>query len=509
MSNAPHTPAPATTPIDESLEMAQRRQKVADLRAQGLNPYANTFVPQHMASALRAEFDGFSKEELNTQFADKTFTVAGRLMSKREFGKLGFASLLDTTGRIQVSFSLGSLGESYQVFKKLIDIGDIVGVVGHITKTDKGELTVHATSFELLTKAVRPLPDKWHGLEDIERRYRERYVDLIVNDHVRHTFTLRSKLLKELRHFMDSEGFMEVETPLLHHQAGGAAAKPFSTHHNALDIPLNLRIAPELYLKRLVVGGFHKVYEVNRNFRNEGVSTRHNPEFTMLESYTAYWKVADTMDFVQSLITHVVRSLHGTLQLPYGEKTIDFNHWTRLSMRDALLTLGGLTEADLADAASLQAAAASRKIHVEKWMDYGQMFAALFEELCEDKLVNPTFIYDFPLSTSPLSRAYDANPEWAERAELYVDGKEIGNMFSELNDPADQARRFQKQVEDAAKGNAEAMPYDEDYIRALEHGMPPAGGIGIGIDRLAMLLTNSPSIRDVLLFPLMKPEAKA
>ena len=491
---------------DTSLEIQQRQQKVADLRDMGINPFPNNFKPKDKAVDLHAKFDEFVRDDLHEKFGGETFTVAGRIMSKREFGKLGFCALMDDSGRIQLSFTVNALEDNYQIFKKFVDIGDIVGATGHITKTDKGELTIQVQEFQILNKATRPLPDKWAGLSDIERRYRQRYVDMIVNEDVRETFKKRTQIISTIRHFMEAQDFMEVETPLLHHQAGGAAAKPFGTHHNALDIPLNLRIAPELYLKRLMVGGFHKVFEINRNFRNEGVSTRHNPEFTMMECYTAYWTGLDTMDFVQELITKVVEETCGTLQVEFGDKTIDFSKWQRLSMKEALIQIGGVDAADTETLEGIQKVAKERGVHIEKWADYGHAFATLFEELCEDKLINPTFIYDHPTSTSPLSRSYDDKPEWAERAELYINTWEIGNMFSELNDPADQAARFKAQVEQAAQGDDEAMPYDTDYIRALEYGMPPAGGIGIGIDRLVMVLTNSQSIRDVLLFPLMKPE---
>ena len=493
--------------MDEALEVQQRRQKVAELREMDINPFPNNFVPQNTAQELRGEYENFSKEELNTKFTEETFSLAGRFMSKREFGKLGFVSLQDPSGRIQLSFTVNVLGkETYKLFKKYIDVGDIVGVVGNITKTDKGELTLQVSEFKILNKAVRPLPDKWHGLADIEQRYRQRYVDLIVNEEVRKTFKKRTQIVSALRRFMEDQRFMEVETPLLHHQAGGAAAKPFKTHHNALDIDLNMRIAPELYLKRLVVGGFERVYELNRNFRNEGVSTRHNPEFTMMECYAAYWTLTENMNFVQELITHLVKTLYGKTKITFGEKEIDFGKWERITMRDALINIGGVSEEDLTDLDSIRACAKANKVHIEDWKDYGNAFATLFEELCEDKLVNPTFIYDYPVSTSPLSRSYDDRPEWAERSELYINTWEIGNMFSELNDPADQAARFKAQVEQAAKGDDEAMPYDTDYINALEYGMPPAGGIGIGIDRLTMLLTDSTSIRDVILFPLMKQQ---
>ncbi len=505
MTNIQNTPTPETT-TDDSLEVQQRREKLAELRQQGAQPFANNFVPQNTAAALRERFDSLEKETLLQDYTNERFTLAGRLVGKREFGKLAFCVLQDTSGKIQLSFAKNELGEDvFNTFKKTVDVADIIGVTGSITKTDKGELTLQVLHFQLLTKAVRPLPDKWHGLEDIERRYRQRYVDLIVNEDVRATFQTRARIVRELRNYLETRDFMEVETPLLHHKAGGGAARPFATHHNALDLDLKLRIAPELYLKRLLVGGFDRIFEINRNFRNEGISTRHNPEFTMMETYVQYWTLQNCMNMYEDMLQHVARTIHGTLQVPFEDKTIDFSQFRRLTMHDALLELGGATAADLADKTSLERFAMQQNLEWEDWMDYGQLFAHVFEELCEDKLINPTFIYDFPVSTSPLSRPYDARPDWAERAELYINGWEVANMFSELNDPELQAAAFQKQVAAAAQGDAEAMPYDHDYITALEHGMPPAGGTGLGVDRLVMLLTNSPSIRDVLLFPLLRP----
>mgnify|MGYP006263591909 CR=1 FL=1 len=483
-----------------------RRAKVDALREAGTNPYPNDFKPSHSANALWDKYSPMSSEELG-ELTD-TVVIAGRAMFIREFGKLAFVRLQDETGQIQCALSVDSLTKDvYDAFKTTCDVGDIIGVTGTMMRTQKGELSVKATSYKMITKSVRPLPEKWHGLTDKETRYRQRYVDLIVNKDTRDTFRKRCEIMTEIRRFYENAGFLEVETPFLHHEAGGTTAKPFSTHHNALDIPLNLRIALELHLKRLVVGGFERVFEMARVFRNEGISIKHNPEFTMLESYTAYWDADDTMDFVEALIKHLCQKVFETTKLTYGDKEIDFTGpWKRMSMKDALLTLGGAKEDDLKDKASMLAFAKSCHVEIEDWQDEGHVFATLFEELCESQLINPTYIYDHPLATSPLARTHDDDRSITQRAELFINGWEIANMYSELNDPADQAARFKAQVEEAAKGNDEAMPYDSDYIRALEHGMPPAGGIGIGIDRLVMLLTNAESIRDVIFFPLQKPE---
>jgi len=387
-------------------------------------------------------------------------------------------------------------------------MGDIVGVEGTMTRTQKGELTLAASRFEIINKTKRPLPDKWRGLNDTETRYRQRYVDLIMNDDVKETFKKRSMIVSAIREYMTEYGFMEVETPMLHHKASGAAAKPFETYHNALSMEMKLRIAPELHLKRLVVGGFDRVFEINRNFRNEGVSVRHNPEFTMMEFYAAYWDYHDLMDFSAKLIEHCALKAMGTTELEYGEHKVSLKApFAKLSMKEAILTIGGVKEEDLATIETMKEAASKRGVQLSKWGDYGQCFLELFEELCEEKLINPTFIYDYPTSTSPLSRPKDGDEEWTERAELFCVGRELGNLFSELNDPVDQANRFQDQIDQMDKGNDEAMAYDEDYVRALEYGMPYAGGMGIGIDRLVMLLTNQPSIRDVILFPHLRPES--
>ena len=483
-----------------------RQEKVNALRDMGINPFPNKFKPKHTCADLSKRFENDDKDTLEN-LAD-SFTLAGRIMLLREFGKLAFFSLADASGRLQCSVSVDTTGkEQYDIFKKYVDMGDIIGVEGRMTRTQKGELTLAADRFEIINKSKRPLPDKFKGLSDTETRYRQRYVDLIMNDDVKETFKKRSQIVSAIREYMTEAGFMEVETPMLHHKASGAAARPFETYHNALSMEMKLRIAPELHLKRLVVGGFDRVFEINRNFRNEGVSVRHNPEFTMMEFYAAYWDYHDLMDFSAKLIEHCAIKAMGTTELTYGEHQVSLKApFTKLSMKEALLTIGEVSEDDLVSIESMKAVAQKRGVQLSKWGDYGQCFLELFEELCEEKLINPTFIYDYPTSTSPLSRPKDGAEEWTERAELFCVGRELGNLFSELNDPVDQANRFQDQIDQMDKGNDEAMAYDEDYVRALEYGMPYAGGMGIGIDRLVMLLTNQASIRDVILFPHLRPE---
>ena len=489
--------------------LADRRAKFESLRAQQAILYPNTFRPNHVAAHLQAEFKDWDKEKLEAH--GEVFSVAGRIMFLRMFGKLAFVQLQDRSGRIQASVAIDGVGEEvFTLFKDHIDMGDLVGLSGTLTRTRTGELTIHATTFEILNKTLRPLPDKFHGLTDVEQRYRMRYVDLFMNPEVRDVFTKRSRMTQLVRDFFLRSDFLEVETPMLQTQHGGAAARPFKTHHNALDIDLNLRIAPELYLKRLVVGGLERVFEINRNFRNEGISVRHNPEFTMLEAYCTHMDYQEMMTFVETLITSVAEEICGGLVIPYGAHEVDLRTpWRRLSMRDALLEIGGVSEADLADVKSLYACATARGVSLKPGLAYGNAFTELFEELCEDKLINPTFITDFPKESSPLARSHDGEPEWAQRAELYVVGRELANLFSELNDPAEQALRFREQVAQAKQGDDEAMPYDHDYVRALEYGLMPAAGLGVGMDRLAMLLTNQPSIRDVILFPTLRPESGA
>lgn len=488
--------------------IAQRQHKFAEYLKRGGERYPNTVAPTATTAELAARYAEFDKEQLIAN-PTPSYTLAGRIMALRLFGKLLFAQLQDGAGRLQISLSVDvSSPEVFALFNDCIDLGDWVAVQGHMGRTNKGELTLQVVSFTLLAKCHHPLPDKWHGLEDVEARYRQRYLDLFINPDVSQVFITRSKMISAIRRFLDTNGFLEVETPILQLQAGGATARPFHTHHNALDLPLNLRIAPELFLKRLLVGGLPRVYELSRNFRNEGISTKHNPEFTMLEWYMAYADREQVMALMEVMLRQVVTELQGHAQLPYAEHLIDFGKpFTRLTMRESLLTLAGFTEADLATIDSLAAAAKLKQIEVPNPLpSYGELFQLCFETLVEPQLIQPTFILDYPIETSPLVRQHPNRPGWVQRAELYIAGREHGEFYSELNDPADQRARFLAQVEKAKAGDKEAMPFDEDFLHALELGMPPAGGIGLGIDRLAMLLTNQPSIRDVILFPLLRPK---
>lgn len=493
----------------ESSVLQNRRDKFDALVKTGRVMFPNSFRPSHTAQAVRDLFaDKPTRDEVEKASEGLVFMVAGRVMFKREFGKLAFVKLQDYTNQIQVTLTLDGLGEeAYKFFQDYVDMGDFIGVTGHASRTDKGELTIKADKMELLNKTLLPLPDKFHGIADIEQRYRQRYVDLIMTPEARETFKKRSQIVAAIRQYFAQHDVMEVETPMLQSQHGGAEARPFHTHHNALDMPMVLRIAPELNLKRLVVGGFERVFELNRNFRNEGVSVRHNPEFTMLEWYIAYRDYHEVMDDMENLIRFIAQKL-GTLTVTYGEHTIDLGApFKRITMRKAVQEIGGVAEAELKDLASITACAKSHKITIKKHWQYGHTLNALFEELVEKKLVQPTFITDHPMAISPLARSHDGDAEFTQRAELFIVGREHGNLFSELNDPIDQAARFKAQVDEAGQGNDEAMPYDHDFIRALEYGLPPTGGAGLGIDRLVMLLTNSPSIRDVILFPHMRPEA--
>jgi lysyl-tRNA synthetase class 2 len=501
------TPNPPVT--DENRLIAERRGKLARLRAEGI-AYPNDFRPDSRAAELHETYDGMEKEELET--LGKQVKVAGRMMLKRIMGKASFATLQDGSGRIQIFLDRNTVGEeSYAAFKGW-DIGDILAVEGRVFKTNKGELSVHAASVRLLSKSLRPLPDKFHGVADQELRYRQRYVDLIMTDETRRTFLARSKAISSIRQLMTEAGFLEVETPMLHPIPGGAAARPFITHHNALDMDMYLRIAPELYLKRLIVGGFERVFEVNRNFRNEGVSPRHNPEFTMMEFYAAYTDYRWLMDFTEKLIRETAIRATGSAVLEYQGRSLDLGRpFDRLTIVQAIMKYApGYTEAQLHDVEFLRNELRRLGAEVDGPVlaraGLGALQLALFEETAESQLWNPTYIVDYPVEVSPLARASDSNPEITERFELFITGREIANGFSELNDPEDQAARFLKQVEAKNAGDEEAMYYDADYIRALEYGMPPTGGCGIGIDRLVMLLTDSPSIRDVILFPHLRRE---
>lgn len=492
--------------LDENQQIAVRREKLAALRAQG-NAYPNDYRRDALAQDLNDKYGAVEKDALEAQGVK--VKLAGRIMTRRLMGKASFCHIQDMSGRIQVYVRGEDLPEGvYESFKHW-DIGDIIGVEGTLFKTKVGELSVHATSIRMLTKALKPLPDKWHGMTDTEARYRQRYVDLIVNEDSRRTFVLRSKIIDAIRRFMTGEGFLEVETPMMHPIPGGAAARPFLTHHNALDMQLYLRIAPELYLKRLTVGGFEKVFEINRNFRNEGISTRHNPEFTMMEFYWAYADYHDLMDYTERLFKFVAEQALGTSQFHSQGVDYDFSKpFDRLSVLDAIVKYNdGVTKAELSTLEGVRAVAQRLKVHVDKNAGLGKAQITVFEETVEAKLMQPTFICDYPVEVSPLSRRNDKNPDVTDRFELFVGGRELANGFSELNDPDDQADRFRAQVEAKEAGDEEAMFFDADYINALEYGLAPTAGEGIGIDRFVMLLTNSASIRDVLLFPLMRPKA--
>ncbi len=511
-----------------------RLTKAEALRAKGLNPYGNGFSPANTANELTSKYAASSAEELEA-LKPGPFTVAGRVVGLRGKGKSYFFDLVDRTGRLQVNATLDSLGaEGFSQFDQL-DVGDFVGAEGHIfrtrgrkvdaTTTVPGDITLRASRMVILTKSLRPLPGKYVGeqasaeakawaesqaLADVEERYRRRYVDLLSNPSVKDTFVKRTKLVQFIRRYLDERGYLEVETPMMHPLISGAAAKPFTTHHNALDVDLYLRIAPELYLKRLVVGGFDRVYEINRNFRNEGLSTRHNPEFTMLEFYQAYATYTDLMDLTEDLISQAAVAVTGSSKVPYGDHVIDFaKGWPRVPMTEAIRArVPELTEQDFTDPEKLRAVA-TRKADADRaaiaTMNVGELITTLFEQHVEAELVNPTFITQFPVETSPLARRNDKNPAITDRFELFCAGREIANAFSELNDPIDQCERFKAQVEAKGRGQQETMDFDADYIRALEHGMPPTAGEGIGIDRLCMLLTNAQSIRDVIFFPQLKP----
>jgi len=480
---------------DDSKLVEERREKLKALRASGV-AYPNDWHPEHLAAELHRGFGERSKEELEK--APAPAKVAGRMMLKRVMGKASFATLQDGSGRIQAYVTQEVPG--YEDFKHW-DLGDIVGVEGHLFKTMKGELTVHAKKIALIAKALQPLPEKFHGLADHEMRYRQRYVDLIVNPQVKDVFLKRIEIIRTLRETLYAEGYLEVETPMMQPIPGGAAARPFKTHHNALDMELYLRIAPELYLKRLVVGGMERVFEINRNFRNEGISTRHNPEFTMLEWYCAY----QDWQYMMASTERLVRAAAGDATVTYQGKQIDLGKpFARLPIPEAIRKHG--IDGDLRDRAFLAKKLDSLKVQYEKHQGWGALQLMLFEAVAEKNLIEPTFITDFPAEVSPLSRRRDGDPDVADRFELFIDAKEIANGFSELNDPEDQAARFLEQAKAKDAGDQEAMHYDADYIRALEYGMPPCAGGGLGIDRLVMLLTDSPSIRDVILFPHMRAE---
>jgi lysyl-tRNA synthetase, class II len=490
------------TPGDENALIAERRAKLARLRESGI-AFPNDFRRDALAADLHATWGDRQDEWFSTN--PVRVRVAGRMMFKRLMGKASFAKLQDSTGQIQVYLQAEALGAAYEEFKGW-DIGDIVAVQGALMRTRAGELSVRAESVRLLVKALQPLPDKWHGLADTETRYRQRYVDLIVNEPAREVFRTRTRIVRYLRDFLDALGFLEVETPMMQPIPGGAVARPFVTHHNALNQEMYLRIAPELYLKRLVVGGFERVYEINRNFRNEGLSTQHNPEFTMLELYQAYADSEDFMHLVERMMQSLVDAVSGSRDVVYQGRRIEFcTPFARLSVEQALIAHNpGIDAARLRDAAYLGGLCASLDIECESSDGAGKRQIALFEKTCEQHLLQPTFVHSYPTEVSPLSRRNDVDPFVADRFEFFVDGRELANGFSELNDPEEQAARFREQAARKQAGDLEAMYFDGDYIRALEYGMPPAAGLGVGVDRLVMLLTDAPSIRDVLLFPQLR-----
>ncbi|MBQ0935598.1 lysine--tRNA ligase [Ideonella paludis] len=497
------------TPDDHNQLIAERREKLAALREQakasGVAVFPNDFKPTHHAATLHHSHGTLENEALEAH--PVRVAVAGRMMLKRVMGKACFATLQDASGRIQLYITLDAVGADVLAAFKHWDLGDILGCEGTLFKTKSGELSVKATAVRLLTKSLRPLPDKFHGMTDQEQKYRQRYVDLMTDEDARTRFMARSKAVSSIRNFMVEHGFLEVETPMLHPIPGGANARPFVTHHNALDQEMFLRIAPELYLKRLVVGGFERVFEINRNFRNEGISVRHNPEFTMMEFYAAYWNHHDLMDFTEALLRHAARAATGNARVTYAGKEVHLDEpFARLSVRDSLVKHAGLTEAEADSAEAVKAKLQALGEEPPKHWGLAQLQFGLFEAAVEDKLWQPTFIIDYPVEVSPLARASDSNPAITERFELFITGREFGNGFSELNDAEDQAARFHAQVANKEAGDDEAMFYDADFIRALEYGMPPTGGCGIGIDRLMMLITDSPSIRDVILFPALRRE---
>jgi len=500
----------------ESNLFALRKDKLRQIAELGQQAYPNQFVTTHTLAEVRKQFGEISAEALDAQRT--VVTVAGRIMAIRAQGKAGFAQLQQGGERLQIYVRLDAVGEQAFQLYKLLDLGDHIGVSGYVFRTRTGELTIHVETITFLAKAMLALPEKYHGLADVELRYRQRYVDLFMNIDVREVFVKRAQVLKAIRRFFDARGYLEVETPMMQPIAGGATARPFRTHHNALDLPLFLRIAPELYLKRLVVGGLDRVYEINRNFRNEGVSTQHNPEFTMLEFYQAYANYHDLMQLSQELVTQVALEVNGTTMTAFGGHEIDLSQWRRFSMREAILEFwpekAGAKPA-LEDFASREAVeqmvervrAVGISLDFQPGQPAGKTIAGIFEAVAEDHLIQPTIIYDFPVAVSPLSKNKPEEPDWVERFEFYIGGFELGNAFSELNDPEEQRNRFEQQLAERERGDTEAHVMDEDYVRALAYGLPPTAGEGIGIDRLTMVLTGSKSIRDVILFPLLRSQS--
>ncbi|MCY8122755.1 lysine--tRNA ligase [Bacillus spizizenii] len=484
-------------------QLQVRRDKMNQLRDNGIDPFGARFERTHQSQEVISAYQDLTKEELEEKAIE--VTIAGRMMTKRGKGKAGFAHLQDLEGQIQIYVRKDSVGDDqYEIFKSS-DLGDLIGVTGKVFKTNVGELSVKATSFELLTKALRPLPDKYHGLKDVEQRYRQRYLDLIVNPDSKHTFIARSKIIQAMRRYLDDHGYLEVETPTMHSIPGGASARPFITHHNALDIPLYMRIAIELHLKRLIVGGLEKVYEIGRVFRNEGVSTRHNPEFTMIELYEAYADYKDIMSLTENLVAHIAQEVLGTTTIQYGEEQIDLKpEWKRIHMVDAVKEATGVDFWEEVTVEQAREYAKEHGVEIKGSMTVGHIINEFFEQKIEETLIQPTFIYGHPVEISPLAKKNPEDPRFTDRFELFIVGREHANAFTELNDPIDQRERFEAQLKEREAGNDEAHLMDEDFVEALEYGMPPTGGLGIGIDRLVMLLTNAPSIRDVLLFPQMR-----
>ena len=494
--------------MEENEQILGRKKKLSVMKERSVRVYPNDFSPTHSASVLQERFATASTEELDK--TGETFSVAGRMRSLRHFGKAAFFHLQDRSGQIQVYVRQGdSPPEAVALLQESLDVGDLVGVKGTLFRTRTGELTIKAATLRLLSKALRPLPEKWHGLQDVEARYRQRYLDLLVNPQVRDTFRKRAKLIQLIRHFFITHDFLEVETPMMQSLAGGALAKPFITHHRALDLDLYLRIAPELFLKRLVVGGVERVFELGRVFRNEGISTKHNPEYTLLEFYQAYATHEHLMTLTEELFAFLAQEVNGGPRLVYGEHEIDLTPpWRRLVLKEAVRQYAGLSAEEVEQEAIVRAKACAVGVHLPATAPFGKVLADLFEAVAEPHLIQPTFVVSYPVEVSPLARRNDADPRFVDRFELYIAGRELANAFSELNDPEDQGQRFLDQMRAREAGDEEAHALDEDYIRALEYGMPPTAGEGIGIDRLVMLFTNSPSIRDVILFPLMRPEKK-
>ena len=487
---------------------ANRRAKLNEWRQAGINPFGSKFAVTHHAAQVLAFAKDLTKEELDVQ--NTYVRMAGRLMAKRIHGKTIFGHILDESGMMQVYARLDALGEDNFALFELLDIGDIIGVQGRVFRTNRGEITIHLDGFTLLAKSLRPLPEKWHGLRDIETRYRRRYVDLIVNPDVRETFILRSKIIQSMRKHLEDQGFLEVETPTLHTVAGGAAARPFFTHHNALDIPLVMRIALELHLKRLIVGGIERVYEIGRVYRNEGVSTRHNPEFTMMELYAAYMDFQDMMVLTETLIEQIALDVRQTTDITYGECSLSLKTpWRRAHMVDLIKEVTGVDFFAMQTEQEAREAAHKHGVTILPMHGFGHIVNEFFEQKVEHTLTDPTFVYGHPVEISPLAKMNKDDPRFTDRFELFILGREYANAFSELNDPIDQRERFEAQLREREQGNDEAHEMDEDFLMALEYGMPPTGGLGIGIDRLVMLLTDQPSIRDVLLFPLLRPSTES